>query len=158
SHGDTRTIDVPRAAAAAQRNRQPANTSLCPNCGQAIPNDEIANHMRIEMLDPQWRDQHRLAQQRSSTTNLSTQDVADNLKRLASQRTDLFDPVTGQAITAEEQERRKRVELGSYDGVGAAGQQQAGGVGLAPGTMGVGGEDRPQGVDEQVRRLHQKYA
>ncbi|KAI6954642.1 hypothetical protein KC355_g13507, partial [Hortaea werneckii] len=145
---------VPRAAA--QRNKQPANTSLCPNCGQAIPNDEIANHMRIEMLDPQWRDQHRLAQQRSSTTNLSTQDVADNLKRLASQRTDLFDPVTGQAITAEEQERRKRVELGSYDGVaGGAGQQQAG---LAPGTMGVGGEDRPQGVDEQVRRLHQKYA
>ncbi|GAB1734116.1 hypothetical protein NU195Hw_g9309t1 [Hortaea werneckii] len=148
---------VPRAAAA-QRNRQPANTSLCPNCGQAIPNDEIANHMRIEMLDPQWRDQHRLAQQRSSTTNLSTQDVADNLKRLASQRTDLFDPVTGQAISPEEQERRKRVELGSYDGIGAAGQQQAGGAGLAPGTMGVGGEDRPQGVDEQVRRLHQKYA
>ncbi|KAI7370737.1 hypothetical protein KC336_g20861, partial [Hortaea werneckii] len=113
-------------------------------------------------LDPQWRDQHRLAQQRSSTTNLSTQDVADNLKRLASQRTDLFDPVTGQAITAEEQERRKRVELGSYDGVGAAQQQQqAGGAaahGLAPGTMGVGGENRPQGVDEQVRRLHQKYA
>ncbi|KXL43905.1 hypothetical protein M433DRAFT_155387 [Acidomyces richmondensis BFW] len=69
----------------------PPNTSICPNCGQAIPNAEIQEHMRIELLDPAWRDQHRLAQQRGATTNLSMVDVAGNLKRLASQRGDVFD-------------------------------------------------------------------
>ncbi|TKA25985.1 hypothetical protein B0A50_05497 [Salinomyces thailandicus] len=135
---------TPRAAA----RQAPANTSLCPNCGQAIPNDEIENHMRIEMLDPASRDQHRVAQSRAATTNLSTLDVANNLKRLASQRSDVFDPVTGLAVDGEELKRRKRVELGSYDGVPAPGQ----------GSPGGGAEDRPQNVQEQVRRLHQKYA
>jgi splicing factor 3A subunit 1 len=78
---------VPRAGA----KRQQANTSICPNCKQAIDNNEIAEHMRIEMLDPRWRDQNRIMQARSATTNLNTADVANNLKRLASQRTDVFD-------------------------------------------------------------------
>jgi len=73
----------------------PPNTSICPNCGQTIPNAEIQEHMRIELLDPAWRDQHRLAQQRGATTNLSTADVAGNLKRLASQRGDVFEEAVG---------------------------------------------------------------
>jgi splicing factor 3A subunit 1 len=123
---------VPRAAAG-RKNAQPPNTSLCPNCGQAIPNDEIANHMRIEMLDPQWRDQNRVAMQRSSTTNLSTADVANNLKRLASQRSDVFDPVTGRAIADGGAPPSKRAEVEGE------------------------GESRPGNVEEQIRQLHQKY-
>ncbi|KAH9826815.1 Pre-mRNA-splicing factor, partial [Teratosphaeria destructans] len=138
---------VPRA----QAKRQAANTSICPNCGQAIPNDEIDQHIRIEMLDPRWRDQARINQQRSSTTNISTQDVANNLKRFASQRTDLFDAVTGQALSEEEQERRKRAELGAYDGVSAV-PGQVGGVGF----VGQGGV-AAQNVQEQLAQLHQKY-
>lgn len=157
---------VPRAAA----RKQAANTSICPNCGQAIPNDEIAQHMRIEMLDPQWRDQHRISQQRSSTTNLSTQDVANNLKRLASQRGDVFDSVTGNPISEEEQARRKRAERGAYDGVSgmptpaamaAMGGQMPQFAGAPGGGGEVGGQNMGQGqstdVQEQVRRLHEKY-
>lgn len=103
------------------------------------------------MLDPRWRDQQRIAQQRSSTTNLSTADVANNLKRLASQRSDLFDPVTGQTITKEEEERRKRVEMGSYDGT-----QGAGVPGMVGGQQQQG--QQPTDVQEQIRQLHQKYA
>ncbi|KAK4980947.1 hypothetical protein LTR28_011346 [Elasticomyces elasticus] len=44
-----------------------------------------------------------------STTNLSTADVANNLKRVASQRSDVFDPVTGQSITEEEAGGDQRV-------------------------------------------------
>lgn len=149
---------VPRAKA----RQQAASTSICPNCGQAIPNDEIQNHMRIEMLDPQWRDQNRINQQRSSTTNLSTQDVANNLKRLASQRSDVFDPVTGQALSEEEQVRRKRAERGAYDGISTMPNPAAlGGMGgggppgsVAPGTQ---EQDRPADVQEQIRQLHQRY-
>lgn len=130
---------VPRA----QARKQAQNTSICPNCGQAVPNDEIAEHMRIEMLDPQWREQSRINQQRSSTTNLSTQDVANNLKRLASQRSDVFDPVTGQALSEEEQARRKRAELSAYDGVSS----------VPPGSA---TEQRSMDVNEQIRNIHQK--
>jgi splicing factor 3A subunit 1 len=71
-------------------------TALCPNCRQQIPMDELEQHMKVELLDPEWRKQRAIAESRSATTNLSTQDVANNLKRLASQRTDVFDPVAGQ--------------------------------------------------------------
>ena len=107
--------------------------------------------MRIEQLDPRWREQFGKNQQRSSTTNLSTVDVANNLKRLASQRTDLFDPVTGLAVTEEEKERRKRAELGSYDGVS---QVPNPAMGQAPPGVYPPGTN----VDEQIRQLHQRYS
>jgi len=105
------------------------------------------------MLDPAWRDQQRIAEQRSATTNLNTIDVANNLKRLASARSDVFDPVTGQHISEEEEQRRKRVELGSWDGVSQT-PTQTGAPGAPPGGSGGG----PTDVQEQIRQLHQKYA
>lgn len=119
---------VPQAAAA--RARTQANTSICPNCKQAIPNEEMAEHMRIELLDPQWREQSRKDQQRSSTTNLSTQDVAANLKRLASQRSDVFDPVTGRAVGDVGGGKTRKVE----------------------GNGAVSGD-----VNDQIRRIHEKH-
>jgi len=115
-------------------------------------------------MHPQWREQNRIAQQRSSTTNLSTQDVANNLKRLASQRSDVFDAVTGQALSEEEMARRKRAELRAYDGVstmpnpaalGAMGGSATPGGG-APGAAAPDAAQRPD-VQEQIRQLHQKY-
>lgn len=134
---------VPRA----QARRTAQNTSICPNCGQAIPNDEMANHLRIEMLDPQWREQSKIAQQRSSTTNLSTADVANNLKRLASQRTDVFDPVTGMAVPGEGDRDPKRVS--SSTGVDPA----TGMPTMPPGMPGGNTTD----VQEQIRQLHQRF-
>jgi splicing factor 3A subunit 1 len=136
---------VPRA----QQKRQAANTSICPNCKQAIPNEEFANHLRIEMLSPEWREQSARAAHRSSTTNLSTQEVANNLKRLASQRTDVFDGA-GHAVDEEEAARRKRAEVGAYDGVSGM-PSQAALAGMAhPG-------EQSKDVQEQIRQLHQKY-
>ncbi|ESZ90025.1 hypothetical protein SBOR_9596 [Sclerotinia borealis F-4128] len=103
---------VPRAAARAANKQQLA---LCPNCHQQIPYDELDAHMRIELLDPRWKEQKAKAESRHATTNLSTQDVANNLKRYASQRSDIFDGVTGQPITEEETARRKKAANG-YDG------------------------------------------
>lgn len=110
----------------------------------------VTDNFVVEMLDPRWREQSRIAAQRSSTTNLSTADVANNLKRLASQRSDVFDPVTGQNLSEEEAQRRKRIELGSYDGVANAG---------APGAGAMGGADgKPlTDVQEQIRQLQSKY-
>jgi hypothetical protein len=70
----------------------------------------------VELLDPRWKEQKAKAETRYATTNISHAEVANNLKRFASQRGDVFDPVTGQAISEEEQQRRKRAAIQSFDG------------------------------------------
>lgn len=140
---------VPRA----QQKRQTANTSICPNCKQPIPNDEFEHHMRIEMQSPEWREQAARAAQRSSTTNLSTFEVANNLKRLASQRGDVFDGVHGNAVSEEEAARRRRAEAGAYDGVsGMPSQAALAGMAVPPGQEGQSND-----VQEQIRQLHKKH-
>lgn len=145
-----------RAAAA----RKPA-TSICPNCHQAIPVDEMTEHLRVEMVDPQYFIQKSKEQQRHSTTNLSTAEVAQNLKRLASQRTDVFDVNEGEVLTEEEKQRRKRAAV-SYNGV-IPGLAMHGPTGRGPAT---GGSDRSGGavaggghstnLQEQLRHIQQK--
>ncbi|KAL8839573.1 MAG: hypothetical protein Q9170_001677 [Blastenia crenularia] len=130
---------VPRA----QAKRQNVAMALCPNCNQQMPFDELDQHMRIELLDPRWKEQRLKSDQRQSTTNLSTSDVAANLKRLASQRSDVFDGVTGQPVISEEEAaRRKRAAL-NYDGQLEKGKEM----------------ERRQGmnIDEQIRQIHQKF-
>ncbi|KAI1005558.1 hypothetical protein K3495_g2663 [Podosphaera aphanis] len=132
---------VPRAAARVA-NKQ--NMVVCPNCKQQMPASELDEHIRIELLDSRWKEQKAKADSRYATTNLSTQDVANNLKRLASQRSDLFDGVTGQPISEEELARRKKAATG-YDGV--------------PVEKGDRRLDIMQNVnvEEQIRAIHQKF-
>ncbi|EEH50003.1 uncharacterized protein PADG_06082 [Paracoccidioides brasiliensis Pb18] len=111
---------VPRAQAKRFNTTAAAATTLCPNCRQEIPINEIDHHMRIELQDPRWKEQRAKAEARYATTNLSTADVFNNLKRLASQRTDVFDPA-----------------LSALDNVGADGGQQ----GAAAGAGGEGALD-----------------
>ncbi|KAI1771672.1 Pre-mRNA splicing factor PRP21 like protein-domain-containing protein [Hypoxylon cercidicola] len=136
---------VPRAAARAA-NRQGTQMALCPNCNQQIPMNELEAHMRIELLDPQWKEQKAKAESRYATTNLSHFDVANNLKRFASQRGDLFDGVTGQPISEEELARRKRAALNSFDG-NPEGRSQA-----------HVNHMQSVNVDEQIARIHQRFA
>ena len=58
-------------------------TQICPNCGERIPADELDEHMRIELLDPKWKEQKAVAEKRQMATNLGGADVARNVKRLA---------------------------------------------------------------------------
>ncbi|KAF2641715.1 hypothetical protein P280DRAFT_497661 [Massarina eburnea CBS 473.64] len=86
----------------------------CPNCMQQFPSDEIQEHMRIELLDPRWKEQRAKTDARYSTV-INPTDAANNLKRFASQRDDIYDGVTGVPITEEEAARRKKAAT-SYDG------------------------------------------
>lgn len=75
------------------------------------------SHPLVELLDPRWKEQRARADAKQLTTNISTNDTVLNLKRLASQRDDLFDSTSGHNIPTEELERRKRVATGgSWDG------------------------------------------
>ncbi|KAF2090899.1 hypothetical protein K490DRAFT_33829 [Saccharata proteae CBS 121410] len=131
---------VPRAAA----KRKNVQMALCPNCRQEIPYDELEQHMKVELLDPRWKEQKAKADARYATTNLSTSDVANNLKRLASARSDVFDGVTGQPISEEEQARRKKAAT-SYDG-----QPESRDSARIAQMHGMN-------IEEQIRQIHQKY-
>ncbi|KAK0390707.1 hypothetical protein NLU13_0210 [Sarocladium strictum] len=133
---------VPRAAQKAA-NRQ-MQMALCPNCKQQIPMDELEAHMRIELLDPRWKEQKSKADSRHATSNISHADVANNLKRLASQRSDVFDPVTGQAVSEDELARRKKAAIQSYDGHTASKAQAH--------------QAQSINVEEQIRAIHQKFS
>jgi len=97
-------------------------------------------------LDPHWKEQKARAEARYAHANVSHADVANNLKRLASQRSDVFDPVTGQAISEDELARRKKAAMNSFDG-NPEGKSQA-------------HMDHLQSfnVEEQIRAIHQKFA
>ena len=144
---------VPRAAARAAGPK----TALCPNCHQQIPLAELEQHMRIELLDPRWKEQKAKADSRYSTTNLSTADVANNLKRLASQRSDVFDAtlaaqqaVANTLLNEDEETRRKRVKEDIEGPPGIA----MGGVVTANAPNQAG---KDLSVQEQINRIHQKF-
>ena len=152
---------IPRA----QAKRQSAQTAICPNCKQPVALDELDHHMKVELLDPRWKEQRQKAESRATTTNLSVNDVAANLKRLTSQRSDVFDGVTGQpVISPEEEARRKRVAMGGYDGQmdGSMGSANA----AAKKAMAAAEADREKererergkggSIEEQIRLIHQK--
>jgi len=140
---------VPRAQAA--RGKQSAAVTICPNCKLPIPYAEIEEHMRIELLDPRWKEQKAKAESHYATTNLSTGDVANNLKRLASQRTDVFDPITGLAVSEEEEARRKRAAV-AYAGV--PGQNVPMPMPMPmPGMQGQG-----LSIEDQLKHLREKAA
>lgn len=153
---------VPRAAQRAAS--KSAQMALCPNCKQQIPYNELDEHMRskipfirdimivrmltmhpVELLDPRWKEQKSKSEARYSTTNLWNSDAANNLKRLASQRPDMFDSVTGQALTEEEAARRKKAAI-SYDG-----NPESKDAARLAGMQNMN-------VEEQIRNIHMKFA
>lgn len=71
--------------------------------------------------------------------------MANNLKRLASQNSDIYDGVTGQPISEEEAARRKRAANG-YDGVP-----------LEKGDRARFEMLQSVNVEEQIRAIHQKF-
>ncbi|KAJ5463501.1 hypothetical protein N7475_008445 [Penicillium sp. IBT 31633x] len=135
---------VPRA----QARRQQVQMAICPYCNQKVPSAELDEHIRIELLDPRWKEQRAKAESRSATTNLSTVDVVNNLKRLASQRSDVFDP---SPADPEEEARRKRMAMGGVGLDGTAGPQNP--------NAGPPGVQNPNpqsmNIEDQLRHIQQ---
>uniref|UniRef100_A0A060T0P9 ARAD1C10010p n=1 Tax=Blastobotrys adeninivorans TaxID=409370 RepID=A0A060T0P9_BLAAD len=65
---------------------------ISPITNQYVPESEYNEHMRINQLDPKWKEIKAVEQARMSGTNLSTAEVEANLKRLASMREGSEDP------------------------------------------------------------------
>lgn len=59
---------------APKRSTLPVRTQLCPRCHQEIPVDEMEKHVRIELLDPQYRTHKTLITQRAKESTLAIDD------------------------------------------------------------------------------------
>ena len=74
------------AAAKSKKSAYKGPMSICPRCKQAIPANELQEHMRIELLDPKWKEQKKVTDARSAGTNLAPDEAARNIKRLQESR------------------------------------------------------------------------
>jgi len=79
--------------------------TTCTICGQQIPVDEVDEHMRIELLDPKWKEQRdNLEARKAQASELQRgANVVTSLQNLARTRVDIFG-------TETDEERRKREE------------------------------------------------
>ncbi|EAU88157.1 pre-mRNA splicing factor [Coprinopsis cinerea okayama7 len=96
-----RTDYVPKLGA----NKGKTATTTCSICGQQIPVDELQEHMRIELLDPKWKEQRDALEARKAQASELQRgaNVVSSLKNLARTRVDIFG-------TETDEERRKREE------------------------------------------------
>lgn len=66
---------------------------ICPRCQKEIPIDEMPNHIRIELLDPKWKEQKEREISKKRESNLvidQGSQIASSLKRLSEFRPDIF--------------------------------------------------------------------
>ncbi|KAL4251665.1 Splicing factor 3A subunit 1 [Abortiporus biennis] len=79
--------------------------TTCTICGQQVPVDGLQEHMRIELLDPKWKEQRdsREARKAQASELQRGANVVSSLKNLARTRVDIFG-------AEEDEEKRKREE------------------------------------------------
>lgn len=112
-HDYVRGARAPRAA---------PQTTVCPVCGDRVDVNEMGEHVRIELLNPQYREQRaNLEQRRQEQASLAAgADPSHYLRQLAGARTDLFgareDEDTRARRDAAERERAREKEKHVWDG------------------------------------------
>ena len=143
-------MSVPGADRVGINRNVAVNTAKCPNCGKSIPENELAEHIRIELLDPRWKEQKRQLETRKAQHLSLNQgaDISSSLRNLASARTDLFgdemDEATRKAKEEEEKRKRREREKIVWDGHTASASKTS---------------DNFQtsfNLEEQIKHMHQR--
>jgi hypothetical protein len=90
--------------------------TTCSICGQQVAVDELQEHMRIELLDPKWKEQRdNLEARKAQASELQGgANVVTSLQNLARKRVDIFGTETDEERRKREEtlEREKRKERG----------------------------------------------
>ncbi|CAD6928431.1 unnamed protein product [Tilletia controversa] len=103
---------VPKSLA--QKQAEAAVTTQCPVCGQLVPTNEMGEHIRVELLNPRYREQRQELEAKKAQHNTlhSGADPMQALHRIAAARTDMFGSARDEETQArrEEEERRRAKE------------------------------------------------
>jgi splicing factor 3A subunit 1 len=82
-----RTDHVPRVV----EESQAPGGDLVTLHGRQVPVDQANEQLRIELIDPKWKQQQKVFQERQKTTPFEAErDIAKNIERLAAKRPDVF--------------------------------------------------------------------
>jgi splicing factor 3A subunit 1 len=67
-----------------EQKKAPVGTQKCPKCQQEIPINEWKEHMRLELMDPKWREEKLKREERAKLNSLAAGDeITSNLKKFA---------------------------------------------------------------------------
>ncbi|KAF9562167.1 hypothetical protein CPC08DRAFT_688044 [Agrocybe pediades] len=104
------------------KKKKKVTMTTCSICHQQIPVDELQEHMRIELLDPKWKEQRDALEARKAQASELQRgaNVVASLQGLARTRVDIFGTETDEERRkreeAAERERRKEKEKDVWDG------------------------------------------
>lgn len=71
--------------------QNPGNMAISPITGELVLLSEMAEHMRISLIDPQWKTQREaMLSKIRETTQASDDEISRNLVDLAGHRPDVF--------------------------------------------------------------------
>ncbi|QDZ19966.1 subunit 1 of splicing factor 3A [Chloropicon primus] len=85
--------------------------AVSPITGELIPVDDMAEHMRISLIDPKWKEQkEKMLAKIKDTTKATDDEIARNVSSLATTRPDIFGSTQEEIsrIIAAEVERSKK--------------------------------------------------
>lgn len=86
------------------------NMVIDPITGQTVAASDLSDHMRIQLMDPKWREQQaRAAEKQKDTALAEGEAIAASLKSLARKRGDIFGSAEDEEkLLLEDSERRKK--------------------------------------------------
>ena len=91
--------------------------------GVQVPASQLDSHMRIELLDPKWKEQKEISERKNKESNLAPDElISANLQNFAKYRTDIFGSVEvgiGRKVGEEEERAKIQKELNAWDGTSA---------------------------------------
>lgn len=85
-----------------------------PISGRAIPAEQMAEHMRIQLQDPKWRiEQQRFLEKQKESGMADSGSIAASLQQFAQQRGDIFGSAEEEEarLLMDESRRKKRIEV-----------------------------------------------
>mmetsp|Transcript_7963 Transcript_7963/g.10953 ORF Transcript_7963/g.10953 Transcript_7963/m.10953 type:complete len:624 (+) Transcript_7963:38-1909(+) len=94
---------------------------VCPRCGQEVPVDDMAEHMRIELLDPKYAQQRQVLLDRTRGVSLASgSEIAHTLGAFAKKRSDIFGSEDAEVTKTSVREDKKTDEKFIWDGHAAS--------------------------------------
>lgn len=128
-------------------NSKAVKFQVCPICKEEIPVNEMAEHMRIELLDPKYQAEKKAMMEKIGGSSLASGDeITRHLNKFAARRTDIFgkeEVEIGRALVEDDTPQKSDKTI--WDGHTASIARTSG---AAAGMS----------IEEQIAAIHQKVA
>ena len=107
---------------------------VSPITGELVPLEEMAEHMRISLIDPKWKEQRdAMISKIKETTKAGDDEIARNIGSLATTRPDIFGTTEDEISLVLAQEMEKQQKAAAFRTVTQARRAAAGGAAPPPG-------------------------